>query len=112
MNIFIEGVLGRKDISAEDKFRVYETKILAMHSEGTFTDALTLAIDVRKQLGLKTPPNKPASKLTILKEYIKTSRVLGSMTAEEIASLPKLTDQRIIMGQRMLELMITSTFMV
>ena len=48
----------------------------------------------------------------IMKELIKTKRALGNMTAEDIASLPELTDDKIIKGQRMLELAANSSYAV
>ena len=44
--------------------------------------------------------------------YMKTMHGLGSRTVEELANLPELTDERIIMGQRILELMEISCYQV
>ncbi len=68
-------------------------------------------MEVYRQLGLPVFKNKPASTLTLKKELIKTKRAVKGMTAEDIASLPLLTDERVIKGQRLLELMLTSSFM-
>lgn len=37
---------------------------------------------------------------------------MGKRTSEELASLPEVTDERVIMGQRMLELLLTSCYQV
>ena len=113
MHEFINEVLS-KDISIEDKFDVYEVKILAAAGAGAgiYGEAINTAFSFRKQLGLPTMKNKPVSELVIIKEFIKTKRRLGNMTAEDIASLPELTDDRIIKGQRMLELAVTSAYAV
>ena len=103
MNDLIDVVL-KQDISIEEKFRVYEIKILALQAAGDNHTSLRLGIDVRRQLGFYSPPNKPASKLSILLGFIKTRRLLGNRTPEELANLPKLTNRRVIMAQRMLEL--------
>lgn len=66
--------------------------------------ALQTAIDFRRQLGLPTLKNKPVNTLTIIKEFIKTKRALGKRTAED--------DERIVMGQRMLELSASASFAV
>ena len=42
---------------------------------------------------------------------MKTNRRLKGMNAEDIANLPMLTDERISKGQRMLETMLTSTYL-
>lgn len=110
MRQLIDEVLS-KDISIEDKFKAYEIKIVAASGEAKFGEAIDDAIEVRRQLGLSTPANKPASTLIVLKEYFKTSRVVGNRTPEELASLPELQNQKIIMGQRMLELLTTSTYL-
>jgi len=75
-------------------------------------EAIDIIFSFRQQLGLPILKNKPASPLIIVKEFIKTKNALGKRTAEDIASLPDLTDDRIIMGQRMLELACTSSFQV
>ena len=79
---------------------------------GNYHESIALGIDVRKQLGLKTPKDEKTSALSILKGYMKTNWLLGNRSAEELANLPELTDERIIMGQRILELMEISCFQV
>ena len=101
MNVLIDEVL-RQPISIEDKFRVYEIKMLALQAAGNNHESLELGIEVRKQLGFYTPPNKSVSKLKILLGFIITSIYMGKRTPEDLANLPELTNQRIIMAQRML----------
>jgi len=108
MNKLLAEVLSQ-DISIQDKFVAYEVNCLAIYAAGDFMGAIDTAIDVRRQLGLSTFKNKPVNTLIIIKEFIKTKRTVGSRTAEEIANLPDLTDERVVMGQRMLELLFTSS---
>eukprot|EP00578_Thalassiosira_sp_NH16_P023676 CAMPEP_0181082736 /NCGR_PEP_ID=MMETSP1071-20121207/3781_1 /TAXON_ID=35127 /ORGANISM="Thalassiosira sp., Strain NH16" /LENGTH=743 /DNA_ID=CAMNT_0023164343 /DNA_START=105 /DNA_END=2336 /DNA_ORIENTATION=+ len=110
MNLLIDEVLNRDDIPIKDKFRVYEVKILAMQGAGNYHASIELGIDVRRRLGLKTPRNRRTSVLRILGGYARTCLALGGKTAEELANLPELTDERIIMGQRILELMEVSCY--
>ena len=112
MHELINEVLNRQDIPVLDKFAVYEVKILTSNAAGMYGEAINTAFLFRKQLGLPTIKNKPVSELMIMKEFIKTKRALGNMTAEDIASLPELTDDRFIKGQRMLELAVTSAYAV
>lgn len=112
MNTFLEEVLGRDELSVKDKLKVFEIKILAAQATGNFNDAINTGIEVRKALGLRTPPNKPASLLTVLKEFIKTSSALGQRSADDIANLPELKDDRIIMGQKVLENLLVSSYQV
>ncbi|EJK61687.1 hypothetical protein THAOC_17782 [Thalassiosira oceanica] len=114
MNQLIDEVLGR-DTSVQEKFRVYEVKILVEQGYGNHAEAIELGFDVRRKLGLPTLLNitrEKVSILSILVGYARTCRALGNRTAEELASLPILTDERIIMGQRMLELIEISCFQV
>ena len=103
MNKLIEEVL-KQDLSIEEKFRVYECKMLALQAVDDNHASLSLGIEVRKQLGFYTPPDKEVSKLAILSGYITTRLLLGNRTPEELANLPRLTNKRVIMAQRMLEL--------
>ena len=111
MQLMIDEVIDQ-DIPIEDKFCVYEVKVLSSYAVREFDEAIETVLSFRKQLGLPTFKNKPISKLVILKEVMKTIRSLGNKTAEEISSLPLLTDNRIIMGQRMLELVISAAYSV
>ena len=103
MNELIDEVLKQR-ISIEDKFRVYEIKMLALQAAGNNHESLELGIDIRRQLGFYTPPNKPVSVLMILLGYIITRIYIGKRTREELANLPELTNQRYIMAQRILVL--------
>lgn len=82
------------------------------YSEREYNDALSTDFYLHKQLNLFTLTNKPVSQLIILKEFIKTNRLLGKKTAKDIASLPELTVEQVAMGQRMLELAGTSSHTV
>lgn len=107
----VDEVLSR-DISIQEKFRVYEVKMLVEQGSGRHHESITLGIEVRRQLGLPTPPNKPVSKFAIFAGYLKTSFLLYGRTVEELAGLPDLNDETVKMGQRILELMCTSCFQV
>ncbi|EJK68306.1 hypothetical protein THAOC_10527, partial [Thalassiosira oceanica] len=110
MNALLDEVLSRPDLTVMEKFRAYEIKIIARQSTDQFHEALTLGLDVLKQLGLPVLIDKPRSKVSIVIEYIKTKRALGKRTAEELASLPRLTDERIGMGLRISELLLSSCY--
>ena len=64
MKMLIGDIL-RQDISIEDKFRAYDVKTLSLNAENNWKEAIDTIIEVRKELGLSTPANKPASVLTI-----------------------------------------------
>jgi len=103
MNVLIDEVL-KQDISVEEKFRVYECKMLALQAVDDNHASLSLGIDVRRQLGFYTPPDKAVSNVTNLVGYMRTRRLLGNKTPEDLANLPKLTNKRVVMAQRVLEL--------
>ena len=104
MNELIDEVVKQDIISIEEKFRCYEIKMLAYETLGDNNLSLDLGIEVRKQLGFYTPPNKPVSNLSILTGYVKANYLLGKKTPEDLASLPQLTDTRVIMAHKMLEM--------
>ena len=112
MQVMIDEVIDQ-DIPIQDKFRVYEVKVLSSYAVREFDVAIETVFSFRKQLGLPIFKNKKhISKLTILKEVMKTNRALGNKTVEEISSQPLLADNRIIMGQRLLELVISAAYSV
>lgn len=111
MNSLIAQVIAQ-DIPVSEKFSVYEVKLQAAYAACNFDEAIKTGFDFRRQLGLPTPKNIPVHMLVIIKEFIKTKNAVGNRTAEDIARLPELTDDRIIMGQRMLELISTSCYQV
>ena len=110
MDVLLDEVLSRPDLTVMEKFRAYEIKIIAHQSADQYHESLTLGLDVLKQLGLPALKNKPRSVVSIVYEYIKTDRALGKRTAEELAGLPRLTDERIGMGLRISELLLTSCY--
>lgn len=83
MTTLIDEVLC-KDLSVEEKFRVYEVKVLAAAAASKFDEAINTIIEVRKQLKLSTPRNEPASILTVIKEFIKTNHFLKGYTPEKL----------------------------
>ncbi len=102
MNLLIDEVLS-KDIDTKEKYIVSDIKVKSLLSAGKANECIDAALDFRRQLGLPTFQKKPASKFTIIREYIRVKRLLKNKTAEDIANLPKLDDERYEMGQRMNE---------
>lgn len=108
MQSLVEELLS-KDLSIQQVFEVYEVKILAAQAANDFDVAISVALEVRQKLGFKAIPTKP-SMLTVLREFRKTNKAVAGRSAEELAALPTLTDERVMIGQRMLELLCTSTY--
>eukprot|EP00984_Skeletonema_dohrnii_P002153 scaffold737_cov74-Skeletonema_dohrnii-CCMP3373.AAC.1 len=102
MNELIDEVLS-KDINTKEKYRVSDIKVKSLHNIGKYNESVNAALDFRRQLGLPTLQKKPASTFTIIREYIQVKRLLKNKTAEDIANLPELDDERYEMGQRMNE---------
>ena len=73
---------------------VSSTNTLTDIGAGNYHESIALGIDVRKQLGLKTPKDKKTSVFAILKGYLKTNWLLGNRSAEELAKLPELKNER------------------
>jgi len=108
MEKLVDELLSR-DFPIKQVFEAYEVKMLAAQAANRFDEAISVALEVRRQLGFKSIPTK-VSKLTVIREFHKTKKAVQGRSAEELAALPKLTDQRVAMGQRMLELLCTSTY--
>jgi predicted ATPase len=106
----IAEVIRRDDITIEEKYAVYDIKVKVHYAASEFDDSMNTAFDFRKQIGLPTLKNKQISPLIVLKEFLKTNRAMGKRSAEDIASLPELTEERVEMGQRMLELAANTSF--
>eukprot|EP00985_Skeletonema_marinoi_P010957 scaffold5155_cov132-Skeletonema_marinoi.AAC.7 len=111
MNDLIDEVLS-KDIHTKEKYRVSEIKVKSLLTVGKVNESINAALDFRRQLGLPAPQKKPASKFTIIREYIRVKKLLKDKTAENIANLPELDDERYEMGQRMNEHLATSVYLV
>eukprot|EP00985_Skeletonema_marinoi_P000794 scaffold299_cov113-Skeletonema_marinoi.AAC.1 len=111
MNEFIDEVL-RKDIDTKEKYRVSEIKVKSLIAVGKANEAINAALDFRRQLGLPAPQKKPASKFTVMREYIRVKKLLKNKTAEDIANLPELDDELYKMGERMNEHLATSVYRV
>lgn len=103
MEQLIEEILSKEDLSVKDKFQAYETKVLAATSGNRFGEAISTASYVCDQLGFKPLPAK-APKSRLMKDYMKTKDALKGLSKEDILALPNLTDERVIMKQRMMEL--------
>jgi len=101
MNELISEVMNQ-DIPIERKFNVYEVKSLAEHATSNLSDSIDTCNDFRRLCGQPTIKNKPTNILLVIKGFMKANRALGKRTAEDLANLPELTDERIVMGQKML----------
>ena len=107
MNELMDEVLN-KDIDTMDKYQISEVKVKSLHAQGKVNESIDAALDFRRQLGLPTQQRKPVSNFIILREYLRVMRLLKRMTAEDIAALPEIEDERQAIGQQMYELLATS----
>ena len=103
-------VIKQDSITIEDKYTAYKIKTQAHYASSEFDEALNTAFSFRKQLDLPTLKNKQASMPIVVKKFMITMKELGERTAEDIADMPDLTDQRVEMGQRMLDLAANISF--
>ena len=112
MNSLIAEVMAQ-DIPVVDKFRVYEVKVQAATAANELNVAIDTGLEFRRELGMPyNLKNKSVNTLVIIKEFIKTNRAVGKMTAEEIANLPELTDEQIMMDLGMFNLLGASVYQV
>eukprot|EP00984_Skeletonema_dohrnii_P006894 scaffold2461_cov78-Skeletonema_dohrnii-CCMP3373.AAC.2 len=109
MATLIDEVLS-KEIDTKEKYRVSDIKVKSLFTVGKVGESINAAIEFIRQLGLPTP--QKTSNLTIMREYIRVKRLLKNKTAEDIANLPELDDERYEMGQRMNEHLASSLYHV
>jgi len=111
MNELIDEVLS-KDIDTMESYRVSDIKVKSLLTVGKMNESIDAALEFRRQLGLPTPQRKPANKFTIIREYIRVNRLLKNKSAEDIANLPVLDDERYDMGNRMNEHLAACVYLV
>ena len=109
MNVLIDEVLA-KDISIEAKYRAYEVKIFALTAASDWPPIIDIGMHIRRELGLSVMKNKPVPLWKILKEYMKTDRLLKKITSDEIVRMPQLEDKKMILGQRVLERILPTAY--
>jgi hypothetical protein len=78
--------------------------VRSLHAVGKYNEAIDAFLDFRRQLGLPT--------CTIIREYIRVTRLLKNRTAEDVANLHELDDERYEMGQRLNERLANCVFHV
>lgn len=111
-NELLDELLSRsQNMSIMDKFKAFEVKILIAQSRNNFDEAISLALDLWRQLGNKPIPTR-VSKIAILKEYMKVKRAVKGMSPEDLAALPFAMDERVIIRQRILVLIQVSCYQV
>ncbi len=89
-----------------DKVNTYELQIQSYNIKYKFVEALNIAVEVLKMLGISFPKNPNA--LTIIAGLIHTKLSLGIKRIEDLASLPKMTDPNQQAAMRILSGMLTS----
>jgi len=109
MGRLIDEVLA-KDISIEAKFRCYDVKIHALTAASDWAPIIDIGMDVRRQLGQPVMRNKPVPVWKIIKEYMKTDRMLKKVTSDDIATMPQVEDKKVILGQLMMERILPAAY--
>jgi len=109
-NELLDELLRRsQNLSMMDKFKAFEVKILIAQTRNNFDEAISLALDLWRQLKNKPIPTR-VSKIAILKEYMKVNRAVRGLSSEDLAALPFATDERVIIRQRIIELIEPSCY--
>ena len=116
MNVFVNEVLSKDFIPITQKNKCYEVKIKAALAKGNVIDSMDIALQyhraLRNKVGFPAIRNQPVPTLSIITDYIKTTRMLKKLTQEDIVSLPDITDEHIVIGQRNLRNLTTSVYAV
>ncbi len=83
-----------------DKEKAWEVAIRSLMAQNRLMDAIRLAQDVLKQLGLKLPSNP--NKIHVLSEIIKTKLALRGKNPEGLVNLKRMTDPGLLAITRIL----------
>ncbi|MEH1779247.1 MAG: AAA family ATPase [Nostoc sp.] len=91
-----------------DKVSAYETKILADIAQSQMQNAISTALDVLEQLGIKLP--KEPTKLDIFLGLAKTKLILGNKKTAQLIDLPKMTNPKALAVMRILSSTVSATY--
>ncbi|MEH2261907.1 trifunctional serine/threonine-protein kinase/ATP-binding protein/sensor histidine kinase [Nostoc sp.] len=91
-----------------DKVSAYETKILADIAQSQMQDAVSTALDVLQQLGIKFP--KQPTKTDVLLGLAKTKLILGNKKTAQLIDLPKMSNPKTLAMMRILSSATSATY--
>ncbi|MEH2198164.1 trifunctional serine/threonine-protein kinase/ATP-binding protein/sensor histidine kinase [Nostoc sp.] len=91
-----------------DKVSAYETKILADIAQSQMQDAVSTALDVLQQLGIKLP--KQPTKIDVLLGLAKTKLILANKKTAQLIDLPKMSNPKALAVMRILSSAASATY--
>lgn len=109
MEELAEGVL-KQSQTLLDKLKGYEVKIQAYVVQNKFSEAIQMAVQALKLLGVSIPTNP--SKLDILSGRIRTKFALAGKRIEDLIKLPKMTNINKLAAMRIIASVCTPTYFI
>ncbi|MBN4006249.1 ATP-binding sensor histidine kinase [Nostoc sp. LPT] len=91
-----------------DQVSAYETKILSHIAQNQIQEAVSIGLDVLRQLGLKLP--KQPTKIDVLLGLAKTKLILGNKKTAELIDLPKMSNPKALAIMRILSSAASATY--
>lgn len=98
-HMYVEEVLANAHC-LEDKIRVFFAKIDSLGARQEFVQCIGVGLNVLKQLGEVFP--RRASKFHVIRNMIRTKRMLHNMTDAELLALPRMEDTAKIAAMKIL----------
>lgn len=93
-----------------DRVPVYETQIQAYCLQQNYRQAVTIGLQILKQLGVSLPTEP--SPLSVKRQLTKTKRMLRNLSTDAVVALPQMQKLETIAALRIMELLLTSAFFV
>jgi predicted ATPase len=109
MESYAEEVLDRDEFSAQDKIRVHLARISAFGAQERFEEAVDMGRQVLKETGMADLPKAP-SLLMVIKELVKTQRLMKGHNRETIMALPTCDDPTRIMAMGIINQLSTMAY--
>ena len=109
MGAYVNRLLRHPKCPDEIKFRMMHLKIVSKNSLGQLAEAFAVGWDTLVLLGVAKFPKKPSA-VYVLKELMKTKRLLRGHTKETLLALPLMKDDNRIMALSIFDAIISTCY--
>ena len=109
MGAYVNRLLKHPGCPDEIKFRMMHLKIVSKTSQGQLAQAFAIGWDTLVLLGVAKFPKKPSA-MYVLKELMKTKRLLRGHTKESLLTLPIMKDDNRITALSIFDAIITTCY--
>lgn len=93
--------------SVLDRVKVYETRLMALRSQGRFLEVVEIGLHVLQQLGIEFPPQPTPADITAA--YERSRQVWQGRDPLSLLDLPTMQDPRLLAAMQILTKIVSST---